>query len=160
MLLLNYNLPPWMTTKKHFIMLSLIIPGKKFVSGENFDTYLQPLLEELMELWNVGVMTNDAAMYKGSLSFNMKAILLWTIHDFPVYGKVAGCVTKLYCGCPICVENTISCKSRALHKNVYDDHHRRWLPNCHPWRSDLQEFNGRRQHNGPLKTVTAEDILQ
>ena len=27
-LLMNYNVPPWMTTKKHFIMLSLIIPSK------------------------------------------------------------------------------------------------------------------------------------
>ena len=49
-LLMNYNLPPWMTTKRHFIMLSLIIPGKKSVSGDNFDTYLQPLLDELLIL--------------------------------------------------------------------------------------------------------------
>lgn len=46
-LIMNYNLPPWMTTKKHFIMLSLIIPGKRSVTGENFDVYLQPLLDEL-----------------------------------------------------------------------------------------------------------------
>ena len=39
-LIINYNLPPWMTTKKHFIMLSLIIPGKRFVTSDCFDTYM------------------------------------------------------------------------------------------------------------------------
>lgn len=159
-LLLNYNLPPWMTTKRHFIMLSLIIPGKKSVTGDSFDTYLQPLLEELLILWNEGVKTEDAAMYKGSREFNMKAILLWTIHDFPAYGIVAGCVTKGYRGCPICAENTISRRSRALHKNVYDDQHRRWLPAGHPWRSNLHDFNGSPEYNGPPRRVTSSDILR
>ena len=159
-LLMNYNLPPWMTTKRHFIMLSLIIPGKKSVTGENFDTYLQPLLEELIVLWNEGVRTEDASMYRGSREFNLKAMLLWTIHDFPAYGIVAGCVTKGYKGCPICAENTISRRSRALHKNVYDDQHRRWLPHNHPWRNNLEDFNGRPEHNGPPRRVTADDILR
>jgi hypothetical protein len=26
---LNYNLPPWLTIEKHFLMLSLIIPGEE-----------------------------------------------------------------------------------------------------------------------------------
>lgn len=46
-LIFNYNLPPWLTTKKHFVMLSLIIPGKRSVTGDTFDTYLQPLVDEL-----------------------------------------------------------------------------------------------------------------
>jgi hypothetical protein len=45
--LLNYNLPPWLTTKKHFVMLSLLIPSDKLMIGDNMDTYLEPLLEEL-----------------------------------------------------------------------------------------------------------------
>jgi hypothetical protein len=35
------------------------------------------------------VWTYDAAKYDGSSWFNMRAILLWTIHDFPAYGIVA-----------------------------------------------------------------------
>ena len=120
-LILNYNLLPWMTTKRHFIMLSLIIPGKKSISGEHFDIYLQPLVEELQILWHNGVPTADAAMYGGSREFNMKAILLWTIYDFPAYGIVAGRVTKGYRACPCCGPNTTSRRSRALHKNIYDD---------------------------------------
>jgi hypothetical protein len=36
-------------------MLSLIIPGEELVIGDNMDTYLQPLLEELQLLWHEGV---------------------------------------------------------------------------------------------------------
>ena len=159
-LIMNYNLPPWMTTKKHFVMLSLIIPGKRSVTGENFDTYLQPLLEELQILWHRGIETDDAARFQGSSRFNMKAILLWTMHDFPAYGIVAGCVTKGYKGCPICGENTISRRSLALRKNVYDDQYRRFLPCGHPWRLPCPEFDGIGEQRGPPPKATAADIIQ
>ncbi len=59
-LLFNYNIPPWLTTKKHFIMLSLIIPAPKSVTGENIDTYFEPLEEELKKLLQIGVHVHDA----------------------------------------------------------------------------------------------------
>lgn len=49
--LINYNLPPWLATKPFSLMLSLIIPGKKSVTLDTIDTYLEPLYDELMELW-------------------------------------------------------------------------------------------------------------
>ncbi len=45
--LLNYNLPPWLTIKKHFKMLFLIIPNEELMIGDNMDMCLQLLLEEL-----------------------------------------------------------------------------------------------------------------
>ena len=48
---INYNLPPWLETKPFFLMLSLIIPGNKSVTSYTIDAYLQPLYDELMELW-------------------------------------------------------------------------------------------------------------
>jgi hypothetical protein len=45
--LLNYNLPPWLCTKKLFILLALLIPGKQSVSQhriEYFPTMFQILL--------------------------------------------------------------------------------------------------------------------
>ena len=36
-LTINYNLPPWLVTKKFFIMLTLIIPGKESVKDKNID---------------------------------------------------------------------------------------------------------------------------
>ena len=159
-LIMNYNLPPWMTTKKHFMMLSLIIPGKKSVTGEDFDVYLEPLLEELQILWGTGVPTDDAAMYMGSPRFNMKAILLWTIRDFPAYGIVSGCVTKGYVGCPICGPNTISRRSRSLHKNVYDAQYRRFLPCGHPWRAASHAWDGVAETRGPPPKVTAAEVIR
>jgi hypothetical protein len=58
--LLNYNVHSWLTMKKHFLMLSLIIPGKESITCETFDIYIQPLVEELHQLWE-GVWTQDAA---------------------------------------------------------------------------------------------------
>jgi hypothetical protein len=48
--ILNYNLPPWLTTKKFFLMLTLLIPGKSLVKSCNIDVYMVPLLKELQLL--------------------------------------------------------------------------------------------------------------
>ena len=50
MFLINYNLTPWLETKP-FFMLSLIIPGDKSVTSDTIDVYLEPLFDELAELW-------------------------------------------------------------------------------------------------------------
>ena len=59
-ILIPYNLPPWMCMKMSYFMLSLLIPSP--TSPENdIDVYLQPLVEELNELWDVGVETFDVS---------------------------------------------------------------------------------------------------
>ena len=45
--MLNYNLPPWLVTKNFFMMLTLLIPGKESVTDKNVDVYVAPLIEEL-----------------------------------------------------------------------------------------------------------------
>ena len=55
-LLLNYNLLPWLLTRHLFIMLVLIISEWRFVTGDNFDIYMEPLFEELIFLWTHGPM--------------------------------------------------------------------------------------------------------
>ena len=47
--LINHNIPPWEATKKGNILLSLLIPGKYKV--KNMDVSLEPLIEELQDLW-------------------------------------------------------------------------------------------------------------
>jgi hypothetical protein len=108
-------------------MLSLIIPEPNCVIGEAFDVYLQPLEEELKQLWEVKVPTQDATQFNGDVHFNMHAILLWTMHDLLAYGTVVGCAVKGYQGCPICGPNTVTQRSRALRKNVYCAQHKKWL---------------------------------
>ena len=63
-----YNLPPSMCMKQPNMILSLLIPP-----GQNFDVYLQPLIEELQELWKVGVVTYDALTQE---TFKMRAAVL------------------------------------------------------------------------------------
>jgi hypothetical protein len=94
--MLNYNIPPWLTTQKHFVMLSLIIPGPWFITGEHFSVYLEPLLDELKMLWVVGIDVRDARQSNGESTFKFCVIFLWMIHDLPTYGIVAGCTTKGY----------------------------------------------------------------
>ena len=57
----------------------MLIDGPKG-PGDKIDVYMQPLIEELKELWNEGVSTFDASTNQ---MFQMYAALLWTISDFP-----------------------------------------------------------------------------
>nr|GEV82066.1 hypothetical protein [Tanacetum cinerariifolium] len=77
--LVNYNLPLWMSMKPKYFMLSLLIPGLES-PGNNIDVYLQPLIKELNDLWNDGLETYDK--FKDE-TFKMYATLTWTISDFP-----------------------------------------------------------------------------
>ena len=88
--LIPYNLPPWMCMKQLYFMLSLSIPGPS-APGNNIDVYLQPLIAELKELWDVGLKTYDASV---NHNFQMHAALMWTISDFPRYATLSGWSTK------------------------------------------------------------------
>ncbi|XP_028061843.1 uncharacterized protein LOC114265279 [Camellia sinensis] len=55
-----YNLPPWRCTRAPFCMMSLLIPGRNQL-GTDIDVYLRPLIDDLKELWENGVMTYDAS---------------------------------------------------------------------------------------------------
>ena len=156
-MLLNYNIPPWLTTKKFFIMLALLIPGKQSVTGQFFDVYLAPLVEELQQLWR-GVLAYDISKEVGFRSFKLRAILLWTIHDFPGYGTVAGVAHQGYVACPVCGPDFRGEHSIELGKQTYTDT-RRWLPPDDPWRASRMKdhFNNREEGRGPPRVVTAEE---
>jgi len=100
-LLLNYNLPTWLCTKKFFVMLSLLIPGRKSVTVDVFDVYLEPLVDKLLQLWE-GIPAYDIAKEARARDFTLRAMLLWTIHDFPDYGTVGGFSHQGFAACPCC----------------------------------------------------------
>jgi len=56
----------------------MLTPGPKS-PGMNIDVYLQPLIDELKDLWEKGALTWDAKVRK---IFTLRAVLLWTINDF------------------------------------------------------------------------------
>lgn len=144
--LLNYNLPGWMVTKRFFVMLSLLIPGKESVKSGNIDVYLEPLVDELLVLWD-GVPAVDMADSTHPSTFTLRGMLLWTIHDYPAYGLVSGCATKGYQGCPICGPQVDSRFSKSLRKNIFQGH-RRYLPQNHHFRFMRDAFNGKEEHRG------------
>ncbi|XP_057250626.1 uncharacterized protein LOC125497867 [Beta vulgaris subsp. vulgaris] len=102
--LIPYNLPPWLCMKQHSLILSTLIPGPKGPK-KNIDVYLQPLIEELKLLWNVGVETYDASRKE---KFRLFASLLWTVSDYPAYGDLSGWSTGGEKGCPTCNSDTSS----------------------------------------------------
>ena len=65
--------------------MSMLIPGPKG-PGNDIDVYLEPLVDELMQLW-AGVDTYDVVTKK---NFFLRAALLWTMHDLPAYAYLAG----------------------------------------------------------------------
>ena len=46
---INNNIPQWLSVKNGHLMLALIVPGIRQV--KNMDVYLQPLINESKELW-------------------------------------------------------------------------------------------------------------
>ncbi|XP_012849503.1 PREDICTED: uncharacterized protein LOC105969303 [Erythranthe guttata] len=149
-----YNIPPWMCMKEPFFFLTLLIPGPSS-PGNNIDVYLQPLVEELKELWN-GVETYDASSKK---NFNMRVSLLWTINDFPAYANLSGWSTKGELACPMCHKDTWSKYLYRSRKQCYMGH-RRFLSSNHPYRKDANSFDGKEEHGTPPLPLTGDKILE
>jgi hypothetical protein len=159
-MLLNYNLPPWLSTKKFFLMLCLLIPGKQSVTSEFFDVYMAPLIEELLQLW-YGVPAFDITQEEGQRYFTLRAMLLWTIHDFPGYGTVGGFAHQGFAGCPCCGDDLGAEHSTELGKQIYGGC-RRWLPMDHIFRSEelKDHFDGQLESRGVPRRVSIEEQLR
>ncbi|GJW67710.1 reverse transcriptase domain-containing protein [Tanacetum coccineum] len=70
------------------------------------DVYLRPLIEDLHVLWDKkGVETTDIV---SGQNFNMRAMVLWTINDFPARSSLSGWSGQGYKACPTCNEETPS----------------------------------------------------
>jgi hypothetical protein len=141
--------------KPEFTMLSLLIPGPQS-PGNNIDVYLQPLIEELKVLWEYGVETYDASR---NHTFQMRAALLWTISDYPVYAMLSGWSTKGKLACPCCNYNTSSTYLKHSRKMCYMDH-RTFLPMDHAWRENTKSFNGENELRSAPALLEGAEILE
>ncbi|CAH9136296.1 unnamed protein product, partial [Cuscuta epithymum] len=153
-ILIPYNLPPWLCMKQHSLILSTLVPGPKGPK-DKVDVYLQPLIEELKFLWEVGVETYDASKKK---NFRMFASLLWTISDFPAYGDLSGWRTAGAFACPSCNNNTCSYRLRKGSKHCYMGH-RRFLPSRHKWRYDRTNFDGKEELRTPPNVLSGNEVV-
>ena len=152
--LINYNLPPWFSMKPEYFMLSLLISGPKS-PGNDIDVYLQPLIDELKELWEYGVETYDAFKKQ---SFQLHAALMGTINDFPAYAMLSGWSTKGNYACPNCNHDVTPKYLPHSKKNCYMDT-RRLLDASHPWRKDKKSFNGETEDRCGPSPLSGTDLV-
>ncbi|KAL0537434.1 hypothetical protein IC582_026412 [Cucumis melo] len=150
--LLPYNLPPWKCMKETNFFMSLLIPGPKS-PGRKIDVYLQPLIEELKDLWTFGVRTYDSLTGQ---FFQLYAALLWTINDFPAYGDLSGWSTKGYQACPICMGDR---SSFGIQGRISFMGHRRYLPQNHVWRRS-RLHDGKVERKAPPVVMNGDEILE
>ncbi|KAL0284716.1 UNVERIFIED_CONTAM: hypothetical protein Sangu_2811800 [Sesamum angustifolium] len=134
----------------------MVIPGpsnpKRLI-----DVYLQPLIDELLQLWHVGVRTHDHATNQ---AFMMCAALMWTVNDdLPAYGMASGWSAACIMGCPICIDDTSAFHLQHDQKACYFDCHRRFLPQDHPyWRNKKAFIKNRQERNIARPRLTGEEI--
>ncbi|XP_074322886.1 uncharacterized protein LOC141659858 [Apium graveolens] len=138
-----------------FMMLSVLVPGPH-EPGNNIDVYLQPLIDDLKKLWEEGEPNVYDAYSKSYVT--LKAILLWTINDFPAYGNLSGCVNKGYKSCPICGDDTVA-KNLSHSRNMCFQGHRRYLPRQHPYRRQKAAFNGQQELGNACQPLSGEEVL-
>lgn len=111
--IIPYNLPPWMCMKQPFFILSMLIDGPKGL-GNKIDVFLQPLIEDLKELWHEGILPYNATTNQ---IFNLHAILLWTINEFPAYANLSGWSTNSAKAC-LCYNNNTKSSWLTYEKNI------------------------------------------
>ena len=92
------NLPPWECVNPLNCFMSLLIPSPTS-PGKDFDVFLEPLIEELKELWK-GVDTFHVLYRDNKKGFTLRAAVLWCIHDFLALSTQSGRTTK---GCYACI---------------------------------------------------------
>jgi hypothetical protein len=145
-----YNLPPWACMEESNFIMALLIPGPAN-PGKDFDLFLEPLVEDLLELWN-GVPTYDARARK---MFKLHAAVLWCIHDYPALSTLSGRATKGYFACTHCDKDPLSYRLRS--KIGYIGHYR-FLPEGHRLRRN-NEFAGLHESNDPPAKFSIEELL-
>jgi hypothetical protein len=157
LLITIYNLPPWLLPKKNFISLALLIPGPKSPTAENIDVYLAPIIRDLLRLWQ-GVPAINMAKPEGSRRFTLRAMLIWTVNDFPAYGLLSGQQTHGYKGCPLCGPETCAEHAQLLNKMVYLGS-RRFLPPDHRFHRARAAFNNHPEWQMAPDRPTGEECL-
>ncbi|GKD84813.1 putative transposase-associated domain-containing protein [Tanacetum coccineum] len=146
-----YNLPPWLCMKRKFIMLSVLISG---YPRNDIDVFLEPLVDDLHTLFETGVDTYDASTKD---NFNLRAVVLWTINDYPALGTLCGCPYSGFKGCVVCRKDTNCVRLSALSKQSYVGH-RQYLPYNHPFRKQKKAFNGQQEFLLAPNPMTGEQI--
>ena len=165
-LVLIYNFEPWFVTKKFFISLCILISGKHSPTSKGIGVFMHPLVKELLQLWH-GVPALDFSQIEGSRSFTLRAVVMWTISDFPAFGLISGLCCKGYKGCPSCGKDTDARMAkmgdmlpnrRTKGSKIVYGGIRRYLPRHHLYWCN-KRFNGQEEHRDRPLIQTPQDII-
>jgi len=151
--LVPYNLPPWLCKKASSLMLTLIIPG---YSGKNFHIFMQPVYDELNELFDTGMSTYDASRHE---RFQLYATVLHTVSDYLGTGILAQYSVLGQLGCVSCDDETSSRRLKHGVKQCFMAH-RRFLPADHEFCYDASSFDGTEEHRSRPISYSGESLLE
>ncbi|CAA7045655.1 unnamed protein product [Microthlaspi erraticum] len=154
-LLVNYNMGPTECMKAEKIMLTMLIPGPTAPSN-NIDVYLQPLIDDLKDLWNEGIEVYDSFKKE---SFTLRAMLLWSITDYPGLGTLAGCKVKGKQACNVCGKDTPHRWLKFSRKHVHMCNRKRLRPG-HPYRSRKGWFDNTIESGTANRIQSGAEIFQ
>ena len=86
-ILIVYNIPPWISVRKEQLMFTLIVPGKHHVKKMNL--YIVPFINEMQLIWK-GIRMYGISRPPSNRTFILYGVLFWTIHDFSGLGVCFG----------------------------------------------------------------------
>ncbi|TYJ98352.1 uncharacterized protein E5676_scaffold232G00840 [Cucumis melo var. makuwa] len=110
--LIPYNIPPWKCMKKTNFSMSLLIPGPRSI-GRKIDVYLQPLIEELKELWDFEVRTYDPLTRWRMKGYQACPICMGDRSSFRLQGRISFIGHRCYLS-----ENHVWCRSKLHNGKV------------------------------------------
>ena len=139
------------------MFLTVIVSGPKNPK-QGIDVFLQPLISELLQLWEVGVLTYDVSLKQ---NFMMRAALIWTVSDFPAYAMLSDWNTAGKLACPYCGNDSDAFYLANGWKISWFDNHIKFLLPNHPFRRNKQRFlKNKIVLAPPPLNRSGEDILQ
>ncbi|KAG7572325.1 hypothetical protein ISN44_As09g006960 [Arabidopsis suecica] len=130
-LLVNYNTPPTMCMKAENIMLTLLIPGP---TAPVYDSFAKE-------------------------NFTLRAMLLWSISDYPALGTLSGCKVKGKQACNVCGKDTPSRWLKFSRKFVYMGNRKR-LPPGHRYRYKKAWFDNTVEEGNANRIKTGAEIYE
>lgn len=115
----GYNLLSWMIIKQFFVLSLVLMHGPRLVKGKKIDVYMQPLLEELKEVWEPCTIAYDHCMHVGEGHFTLRVGVMTTIGDYLGLGMISRCAHHGGIGCILCGRNVTSKQWNELGKTAY-----------------------------------------
>jgi hypothetical protein len=135
-ILTMYNLLTWLCHKRKYLILSILIQGLKQICTD-IDVFLEPLMEDIIKLWNEGVCMWDQYQQE---YFTLYTIIFVCIHDALGDFTLSGHTKGKSGACPICIDGTASVYITSSKKLVYM-RHRRFLPRKHKYHKMKMHFD-------------------